>query len=141
MLVVMDEGREVVTPARWIDGRFEVRDTLGRGGMGVVYRAFDRERGLEVALKTLRGLTPDSVLRFKHEFRALRDVGHPNLVKLGELFESEGTWFFTMDLLPGVPILDWVCGARTTPPNDSTSSETTPAGRVTSARRRGAGAN
>jgi hypothetical protein len=107
-----------------IDGRFEVRGTLGRGGMGVVYRALDRERGVEIALKTLRGLGPDSVLRFKHEFRALRDIVHPNLVKLGELFESDGTWFFTMDLLAGVPILDWVRGDVA--PAALTSSETTP---------------
>ena len=62
--------------------------------MGVVYRARDMERGVDVALKTLRGITPESVLRFKTEFRALRDLRHPNLVELGELFENDGTWFF-----------------------------------------------
>jgi len=91
-----------------IDGRFELQGTLGRGGMGVVYRAIDRERGVEVALKTLRGVSPQRVLRFKSEFRALRDLRHPNLVELGELFESEGTWFFTMELVRGRPFLDWV---------------------------------
>jgi tetratricopeptide (TPR) repeat protein len=109
---------------RWIDDRFEVRDTLGRGGMGVVYRAFDRERGVEVALKTLRGLTPDSVLRFKHEFRVLRDVGHLNLVRLGELFESDGTWFISMDLLRGRPLLDWVRGDGIPVADFTTSSMT-----------------
>src|SRR5215208_5638989 len=78
--------------------------------MGVVYRARDRERGVDVALKTLRGITPESVLRFKTEFRALRDLRHPNLVELGELFENDGTWFFTMELVSGVPFLKWVRG-------------------------------
>jgi eukaryotic-like serine/threonine-protein kinase len=96
---------------RLVGGRFDVLETLGRGGMGVVYRARDRERGVDVALKTLRGITPDSVLRFKSEFRALRDLRHPNLVELGELFETEGTWFFTMELVRGVPFLSWVRGA------------------------------
>jgi eukaryotic-like serine/threonine-protein kinase len=91
-----------------IDGRFELQGTLGRGGMGVVYRAIDRERGVEVALKTLRGVSPARVLRFKSEFRALRDLRHPNLVELGELFESGGTWFFTMELVRGRPFLEWV---------------------------------
>ena len=76
--------------------------------MGVVYRALDRERGVQVALKTLRGATPDSVLRFKTEFRSLRDVRHPNLAALGELFESNGQWFFTMELIRGAPLLAWV---------------------------------
>jgi eukaryotic-like serine/threonine-protein kinase len=91
--------------ARLIGGRFNVLETLGRGGMGVVYRARDRERGVDVALKQLRG---DSVLQFKSEFRALRDLRHPNLVQLGELIESDGSWFFTMELVRGVPFLDWV---------------------------------
>jgi hypothetical protein len=97
-------------PARLVDGRFELLETLGEGGMGVVYRALDRERGVQVALKTLRGATPEAVLRFKTEFRALRDIRHPNLVELGELFESDGTWFFTMELVRGAPLLAWVRG-------------------------------
>ncbi|HEX7700935.1 MAG TPA: serine/threonine-protein kinase, partial [Kofleriaceae bacterium] len=76
----------------------------------MVYRALDRERGVQVALKTLRGATPDSVLRFKTEFRSLRDIRQPNLVELGELFESEGQWFFTMELIRGAPLLAWVRG-------------------------------
>src|SRR5688500_17684986 len=73
--------------------RFELLDVLGQGGMGVVYEAFDRERNSRVALKTIRNLTADSLLRFKNEFRALQDLQHPNLVRLDELFEADGTWF------------------------------------------------
>ncbi|MFT3693382.1 MAG: protein kinase [Kofleriaceae bacterium] len=107
---------------RLAEGRFELLEKLGEGGMGVVYRALDRERGVQVALKTLRGATPESVLRFKTEFRSLRDIRHPNLVELGELFESEGTWFFTMELVRGVPLLAWVRGLtddKTPPSTDS----------------------
>lgn len=104
---------------RVIDDRFEVRGVLGRGGMGVVYSAYDKARGLEVALKTLRGLAPDAVLRFKSEFRMLRDVKHPNLVQLGELFEASGTWFFTMERLHGETFVDWV---RSTASTGSASS-------------------
>ena len=93
------------------DGRFELLETLGEGGMGVVYRALDRERGVQVAIKKLRGATPEGVLRFKTEFRALRDIRHPNLVELGELFESDGTWAFTMELVHGVPLLAWAHAA------------------------------
>jgi len=70
--------------------RFSIRRRLGAGGMGVVYEAFDRTRRSRVALKTLRHLDGASVLRFKNEFRALADLAHPNLIRLGELFCENG---------------------------------------------------
>lgn len=83
--------------------------------MGVVYEAVDKDRHAPVALKTLRAFDADALLRFKHEFRALADLRHPNLVGLGELALEEGTWFFTMELVHGVDFLAWVrpgAGAR-----------------------------
>src|SRR5262245_46329173 len=76
--------------------------------MGVVYEALDQERGEPVALKVLRNVDPIRLARFKREFRALADVEHPNLVRLGELHEEAGTWFFTMELVPGVDFVEWV---------------------------------
>ena len=88
--------------------RFLVIRRVGAGGMGVVYEALDRERNTRVALKTLRTVKPDAILRFKNEFRALSDIQHPNLASLGELFEEDGQWFFTMELVRGVHFLDYV---------------------------------
>jgi serine/threonine protein kinase/tetratricopeptide (TPR) repeat protein len=88
--------------------RFRAARRLGAGGMGVVYEALDLERGLRVALKTLRSLDAEAVLRFKNEFRALQDIQHPNLVTLGELVEEDGVWFFTMELVRGPNLLAWV---------------------------------
>ena len=67
------------------NGRFDVLRRLGEGGMGVVYEAYDRERRIRVALKTLRTLSAEGILRFKNEFRALQDLSHPNLCTIGEL--------------------------------------------------------
>jgi hypothetical protein len=89
-------------------GRFTLIRRIGEGGMGVVFEAEDKTRGERVALKTLRALGPEPLLRFKNEFRALADIRHRNLVKLGELFEEGGRWFFTMELLDGVSFLEWV---------------------------------
>ena len=81
--------------------RFEIKRRIGEGGMGVVYEAFDREQRTAVALKSMRSVTGQNLFRFKNEFRALQDIVHPNLVRLGELIEAEGTWFFTMELIEG----------------------------------------
>jgi eukaryotic-like serine/threonine-protein kinase len=88
--------------------RFDVVRTLGAGGMGVVYEAFDRERQVRVALKTMKSLSADLRLRFKNEFRALQGIHHPNLVTLGELFEEEGQLYFTMELVRGMPFIQYV---------------------------------
>ncbi|MBI5479227.1 MAG: AAA family ATPase [Deltaproteobacteria bacterium] len=88
--------------------RFEVIRRLGAGGMGVVYEALDRERNCRVALKTVRDLGGEDLLRLKNEFRALQDLQHPNLVSLGELLEEGGRWFFTMELVEGVNFIEHV---------------------------------
>src|SRR3954470_5313674 len=76
--------------------------------MGVVYDVFDRERKTRVALKTLRTLGGEQLMRFKNEFRALSDLHHLNLVSLGELIHHDGLWFFTMELIDGWDLLAYV---------------------------------
>src|SRR5580658_1949844 len=88
--------------------RFSIVRRLGAGGMGVVYEADDRERGVRVALKTLRRFEARGLYRFKREFRALADVIHPNLVALHELIGVGEQWFFAMELVQGVHFLDFV---------------------------------
>lgn len=88
--------------------RFELVRKLGEGGYGVVYEALDLEWRTRVALKTLQGMDPNALLRFKEEFRSLQDVEHENLVHLGELMCFEGMWFFTMELVEGTDFFDHV---------------------------------
>jgi len=88
--------------------RFEVVARLGEGAMGVVYRALDRERNETVAIKALRHLDGERLLRFKNEFRSIQTLQHPNLVSLGELIEAQGRWFFTMELVEGIDFFSYV---------------------------------
>jgi eukaryotic-like serine/threonine-protein kinase len=91
--------------------RYAVERELGAGGFGVVYLAYDNVRHERVALKVLRQVDPGRLYAFKREFRALADVAHPNLVSLYELVSAERDWFFTMELVEGQTLLEYVGGS------------------------------
>ena len=73
--------------------------------MGVVFEAYDRERGEIVALKILPDGDANALYRFKREFRTLADIAHPNLVNLFELFVDGTRCFFTMEKIDGESFL------------------------------------
>lgn len=83
--------------------------------MGVVYEAYDKERDMTVALKTMRHLEAGSLYHFKREFRAISDLSHPNIVALYELVADEEDCYFTMEVVHGLDILKYVREGRTVP--------------------------
>lgn len=90
-------------------GRYEIQGELGRGAMGVVYRAIDPVIGRTVAVKTLRlsqegtGLShPELLARFQTEARAAGVLTHPNIVVVYDAGEEEGgLYYITMELVEG----------------------------------------
>jgi serine/threonine-protein kinase len=92
-----------------IEDRYEIREILGRGGMGVVYRAFDTLMRREVALKTILDFENTAALDlFFKEWGVLSTMVHPNVINIYDVgeFEHEGARkpFFVMPLLPGVTL-------------------------------------
>jgi serine/threonine-protein kinase len=89
-------------------GRYEILGTLGKGGMGTVYRAVDRERGDEVAVKVLlpaafdEGTTVSVTL--KQEILLARKITHRNVVRTHDLGEADGLRFLTMEYVPGLTL-------------------------------------
>jgi serine/threonine protein kinase len=79
---------------------------LGRGGMGVVYRAREERSDRVLALKLLQRVDAQGIYRLKREFRSLADITHPNLVHLHELGYVDGHWFLAMELIDGVGFFD-----------------------------------
>jgi serine/threonine protein kinase len=88
--------------------RFEVRERLGDGGGGVVYRAYDRVLTRDVALKVMRDAQGDGMTRFRSSFAALKRLSHPNLVQLLDLVEDRGRLLLVMELVEGQELLDYV---------------------------------
>jgi serine/threonine protein kinase len=89
-------------------GRYEIVGELGRGAMGVVYKAVDPVIGRTVAVKTIRlsaegtGLTrPELLARFQTEARAAGLLTHPNIVVVFDAGEEDGLYYITMELVEG----------------------------------------
>src|SRR5258708_39999759 len=89
-------------------GRYEILGELGRGAMGVVYRATDPVIGRTVAVKTIRlseegtGLSrPELLSRLQTEARAAGLLAHPNIVVVYDAGEENGLYYITMELKIG----------------------------------------
>jgi eukaryotic-like serine/threonine-protein kinase len=89
-------------------GRYEILGELGRGAMGIVYRAMDPVIGRPVAVKTIRlseegtGLSrPELLSRFQTEARAAGLLTHPNIVVVYDAGEENGLYYITMELVEG----------------------------------------
>ncbi|MBL4845171.1 MAG: SUMF1/EgtB/PvdO family nonheme iron enzyme [Planctomycetes bacterium] len=91
-----------------IAGRYDLREELGRGGMGVVFRAFDPELGREVALKLYRGpLTEsDALERFEREGRIAARLRHPHIVPVHDFGLFEGRPYLSFALIEGARSAD-----------------------------------
>jgi predicted Ser/Thr protein kinase len=105
----LDEGHPEL-PAPLLPADYELRGELGRGGMGVVYRAHQRSLDRDVAIKVLRPgdlMFGDAMRRFRAEAKNLARLRHRHIVSVHDLGESpDGTLWFAMDLIDGGTLAD-----------------------------------
>jgi hypothetical protein len=99
---------EITMPTVTKAGRYEIVGELGRGAMGVVYKAVDPVIGRTVAVKTIKlneagtGLSrPELLARFQTEARAAGLLTHPNIVVVFDAGEEDGLYYITMELVEG----------------------------------------
>lgn len=98
-------------PGSWIAGRYLIVRRVGQGGMGVVAIAEDAFLRKTVAIKALRpnhAADPRNVERFRKEVALAHSVTHPNVVRIYDLGEDEGVHFFSMELLEGMALNDYL---------------------------------
>src|SRR4030042_2646672 len=84
--------------------RYEAIEVLGKGGMGKVYRVFDKKIDEEVALKLIKpeiAADTETIKRFSNELKLARKIAHRNVGKMNELMEGEGAHFITTEYVPG----------------------------------------
>ncbi|GAC1357198.1 MAG: hypothetical protein NVSMB3_03790 [Acidobacteriaceae bacterium] len=99
-----------------VASRFEILQFLNRGGMGEVYEAWDAELQERIALKTIQpriASNAEAIERFKREVKHAREISHPNICRVHELFSDEivpgqRIWFLSMELLPGPTLLELI---------------------------------
>jgi serine/threonine protein kinase len=88
-------------------GKYDIVDVLGRGGMGLVYRAFDKHLGREVAIKTVTenfARDPEMLERFNREASRTGILKHPNIVTIYDLGEQDGFPYIVMEYVAGEPL-------------------------------------
>ena len=106
--LVREAAGDQLRPGALFAGRYEVKEIIGAGGMGVVYRAFDRELQEPIAIKTLKteAMAGDraALERFKQEIRLARKIAHRNVVRTYDLGEVNGMYYLTMEYVEGTSL-------------------------------------
>ncbi len=104
--------RPMAQPGVVFAGRYEIVSVLGKGGMGVVYRARDQQLDEVVALKVLRhdvmSDDPKLLERFKQELKLARKITHRCVLRTHDFGEADGTPYISMEYLEGVTLKDLI---------------------------------
>jgi serine/threonine-protein kinase len=108
-------AQQDLVPGSLFANRYRIDQILGRGGMGVVYKATDTQLDELVAIKTLPGdvmsRSPEDVERFKREIRLARKITHRNVLRTYDYGEADGVYFISMECVRGYTLADLLAEA------------------------------
>ncbi|MDP6635492.1 MAG: protein kinase, partial [Phycisphaerae bacterium] len=104
-------------------GEYEIEREIGRGGMGIVYLARQKDLDRQVALKVIPPTTLSKITRqrFLREAKALASLSHPNIVPVFTAGEQAGSLFIAMEYVPGVPLSTLIRAVRNRPAGQKAS--------------------
>jgi len=109
-------------PGSVLGQRYRLEKTIGAGGMGTVYAAWDLARERSIALKVINqrhATDATTVARFQREGRIVADLRHPNIVEVFEVGQIDGEWVMAMELLAGTNLAEAIDAAKPYAPGEA----------------------
>jgi serine/threonine protein kinase/tetratricopeptide (TPR) repeat protein len=107
--------KEELTTGSTFAGRYQIIEELGKGGMGKVYKAIDKEINAKVALKLIKPeISSDNktIERFKNELKIVRNIAHKNVCRMYDLHKVGGSYFITMEYVSGEDLRSFIRRSR-----------------------------
>lgn len=109
-LVALATPRSDLVPGDVIAERYRIESEIGRGGMGIVYRAWDTKLERALAVKVLHSADPTAHARMNAEAQALARLSHPNIVTVFDVAVIDGRVCMVMELVSGTSLRAWLSG-------------------------------
>ena len=94
-----------------LDGRYEIHELIGAGGMALVYKAYDTIEDRTVAIKILKDEfldNDDFIRRFKNESKAIAVLSHPNIVKVYDVSFGDRIQYIVMEYIDGITLKEYI---------------------------------
>jgi len=107
----LEAAKEELTTGSTFAGRYQIIEELGKGGMGKVYKALDKEIDGKVALKLIKpevAADKNTIKRFRNELKMARDIAHKNVCRMYDLNKEEGSYYITMEYVSGEDLKSFI---------------------------------
>ena len=107
----LETPKKELTIGSTLAGRYQIIEELGKGGMGKVYKAIDKEINEEVAIKLLKpeiAAEEKTIERFRNELKFARKISHKNVCRMYHFAKEEDTFYLTMEYVPGEDLKSFI---------------------------------